>query len=99
MVNLGAISLGVALEVEHRPDLYGAGKAARLCSFPLEKHWISIVSGQCLAHVRYQWLPKTYPGIVNRAPHLYVASFLGMTQGSLSMIRKELSEQKEQSSK
>lgn len=99
MVNFGAISMGVALEVEHRPDLYEVGKAARPRSFPLEKHWISIVLGQCLAHVRYQWLPKTYPSIINRVPHRFVASFLGMTQGSFSRIRRELREQKEQSSK
>ena len=60
----------------------------------LKEHWENkIALGQYSAIARYQWFLKTYPGIIDRVPHRYVASFLGMTPVSLSRIRRELREQ------
>ncbi|HYH15700.1 MAG TPA: Crp/Fnr family transcriptional regulator [Flavisolibacter sp.] len=39
------------------------------------------------ARQRYEALEKQYPGISNRAPLKYIASYLGITQVSLSRIR------------
>jgi CRP-like cAMP-binding protein len=41
------------------------------------------------AKERYLELGKKYPGLVNRAPLKYIASYLGITQVSLSRIRAE----------
>jgi CRP-like cAMP-binding protein len=40
---------------------------------------------------RYTIFMKIYPGLLNRIPHHYIASYLGVTPESLSRIRKELS--------
>jgi CRP-like cAMP-binding protein len=41
------------------------------------------------AAARYQDFLKTYPNLINRIPHHYVASYLGITPESLSRIRNE----------
>jgi len=38
---------------------------------------------------RYNHLLEIYPNLVNRIPHHYIASYLGITPESLSRIRKE----------
>jgi CRP-like cAMP-binding protein len=40
------------------------------------------------ASTRYAMFLKIYPNVVNRIPLSYVASYLGITQSSLSRIRK-----------
>ena len=42
------------------------------------------------ARERYQELERTFPGLLNRGPLKYVASYLGITQVSLSRIRAEM---------
>jgi len=42
------------------------------------------------ATTRYLMFLETYPNVVNRIPLSYVASFLGITQSSLSRIRKNI---------
>lgn len=42
---------------------------------------------------RYQWFLKTYPGLIDRIPHKYIASFLNMTPVTLSNVRKEVREE------
>ena len=42
------------------------------------------------ATTRYQMFLEIYPNVVNRVPLSYVASFLGITQSSLSRIRKNI---------
>jgi hypothetical protein len=39
------------------------------------------------ARERYEELERLYPGITNRAPLKYIASYLGVTQVSISRIR------------
>jgi CRP-like cAMP-binding protein len=41
------------------------------------------------AAARYQDFLKTYPNLINRIPHHYVASYLGVTPESLSRIRNK----------
>lgn len=41
----------------------------------------------CTAEQRYEILLQTYPNILNRIPLKFIASFLGITQVSLSRIR------------
>ena len=41
----------------------------------------------CTAEQRYEILLQTYPTILNRIPLKFIASFLGITQVSLSRIR------------
>lgn len=38
---------------------------------------------------RYNNMLKIYPGLLNRIPHHYIASYLGVTPESLSRIRKK----------
>ena len=38
---------------------------------------------------RYRWFLDAYPGIIDRAPHRCIASFLNMTPVTLSRLRKE----------
>lgn len=66
----------------------------RMLQASLKEHWENkIALGQFSALERYQWFLRSYPGILDRVPHRYVASFLGMTPVSLSRIRRELREQ------
>ena len=46
------------------------------------------------AEEKYQKLLEIQPGIVNRAPQQYIASYLGITPETLSRIRKQLAERR-----
>lgn len=56
--------------------------------------WEKLVRVQPLvaqnAATRYQSFLTTYPQLANRVPLSYLASYLGMTQSSLSRIRKNI---------
>ncbi len=41
----------------------------------------------CVAKERYQWFLKEYPGLIDKIPHSYIASFLSVTPVTLSRIR------------
>lgn len=56
--------------------------------FDLKQRTISMITDS--ATERYKGLQKQYPQILLQAPLKYVASYLGITDTSLSRIRKEL---------
>ena len=51
----------------------------------------ALISGDALS--KYKWFLKEYPNLLNRVPHYYIASFLGITPTQLSRIRKTFSQQ------
>lgn len=67
----------------------------RLLRDALKTHWESkTVLVQYTAVERYQWFLKSYPGLIERVNHKYIASFLGMSPVSLSRTRRVVREQK-----
>lgn len=42
------------------------------------------------ARGRYEWFLQEYPGLIDRIPHYYVASFLSITPVTLSRVRRAL---------
>lgn len=38
---------------------------------------------------RYRWFLEEYPGVIDRAPHRHIASFLNITPVTLSRLRRE----------
>ncbi len=51
----------------------------------------ALVSGDAMS--RYKWFLSEYPNLLNRIPHYYIASFLGITPTQLSRTRKTFSQQ------
>ncbi len=41
------------------------------------------------ANYRYEKFLKLYPGLINKIPHHYIASYIGITPESLSRVRKQ----------
>lgn len=48
---------------------------------------------QYSAAQRYRWFLDNYPGVIDRIPHRYVASYLNMTPVTLSKMRHQLRQQ------
>jgi len=67
-------------------DLERAGRKMAIYAFLLGQQRIESLRFHD-ARQRYEQLEKQYPGISNRAPLKYIASYLGITQVSLSRIR------------
>ncbi len=44
----------------------------------------------CNAEQRYLWFLEHYEGLIDKIPHHYIASYLGMTTITLSRIRSKL---------
>lgn len=60
----------------------------RFLSRSLRRHWESkMILSQFSAKERYHWFLETYPGVIDKVNHHYVASFLGMTPVTLSRVR------------
>ena len=51
----------------------------------------ALITGDTAA--KYKWFLNEYPNLLNRIPHYYIASFLGMTPTQLSRVRKAFSQQ------
>lgn len=60
--------------------------------FALKKKSLSMITDS--AEARYLQLLKEHPEIIQQAPLKYIATYLGITDTSLSRIRKELSKKK-----
>lgn len=60
--------------------------------FELKNHTLSMITDQ--AKDRYLNLIETQPEIINNVPLKYIASFLGVTDTSLSRIRKDIFNQR-----
>lgn len=57
-------------------------------------HWtVKTVIRQFDARGRYLWFLESYPGVIDRIPHKYVASFLNITPVTLSRVRRALKEE------
>ncbi len=57
------------------------------------EHWeIKTAMYQLSASQRYLWFVERYEGLIDRVRHKHIASFLGITPGSLSRLRKKLKE-------
>lgn len=66
----------------------------RLLRMSLKLHWeCKIMLAQYTATERYVWFLKSFPGLIDRVSHKYIASFLGITPVQLSRIRHALREQ------
>lgn len=48
------------------------------------------IVNQLDARGRYEWFLQEYPGLIDRIPHYYVASFLSITPVTLSRVRMAL---------
>lgn len=44
------------------------------------------------ARGRYEWFLQRYEGLINRIPHVYIASFLGISPVTLSRLRRKKKE-------
>lgn len=56
-----------------------------------QMHWdIKTVACQKTARDRYLWFLEAYPGVIDLIPHHYIATYLDMTQVTLSRVRREL---------
>lgn len=59
----------------------------------LRRHWeVKVVMYQYNAMERYQWFLRAYPGLNEQVSGRHIASFLGMTQVTLSRLRRTLRE-------
>lgn len=67
---------------------------ARLLADSWQENWdVKMVLTQMKARERYLWFLETYPGLIDKVPNKYVASFLGMTPVTLSRLRGALREE------
>lgn len=59
----------------------------------LKRHWaVKSAMYQYDATQRYQWFLRAYPGLHQQVSGKHIASFLGMTQVTLSRLRRNLRE-------
>lgn len=86
------LPLGVVLELlEEYPQLYRLYSAFLLDA--LKRHWeVKAAMYQYTAMERYQWFLRAYPGLCHQVSGKHIASFLGMTQVTLSRLRRTLRE-------
>lgn len=65
----------------------------RLLWDALQAHWeTKMVLYQYPALQRYQWFLRKHPGVAERVNNKYIATYLGMTDVTLSRLRKALRE-------
>lgn len=65
----------------------------RLLLMGAAEHWeIKTVLYQYTAAQRYEWFLQCYEGLIDRVPHVHIASFLGITPVTLSRLRRKRKE-------
>lgn len=69
-------------------------EVARLCNRLLQDAWnmhfeLESAIRSMSSKERYLWFLDAYPGVIDRIPHRYVASLLGMTPVTLSRVRTQ----------
>ena len=69
----------------------------QLLIFSFSMHWeIKLTLCRNTAMQKYQWFLEKYPGLIDRISNKCIASFLGMTQVTLSKLRRVLREKENQ---
>ena len=69
-----------------RPELYQV--LLRLFMRAFQRHWEhKILLNHSSAAQRFAWLEERYPGLIDKVPNVYIASFLGMSPVTLSRIK------------
>ncbi len=58
-----------------------------MCTAVAEQWEIKTALYQHTAAQRYEWFLQRYEGIIDRIPHIYIASFLGVTPVTMSRLR------------
>lgn len=77
--------------MEEYPQLYRLYSTFLLEA--LKCHWeVKAAMYQYTAMERYQWFLRTYPGLYHQVSGKHIASFLGMTQVTLSRLRRAMRE-------
>lgn len=77
--------------LEEYPQLYRL--YSEFLHVALKRHWeVKSAMYQYDAMERYQWFLRTYPGLHHQVSGKHIASFLGMTQVTLSRLRRTLRE-------
>lgn len=77
--------------LEEYPQLYQMYN--RFLRVALKRHWeVKSAMYQYDAMERYQWFLRAYPGLHHQVSGKHIASFLGMTQVTLSRLRRALRE-------
>ena len=77
--------------LEEYPQLYQL--YTKMLLKALAQHWgVKTAMHQYDATRRYQWFMRTYPGLHQQISGKHIASFLGMTQVTLSRLRRTLRE-------
>lgn len=77
--------------LEEYPQLYQLYSS--FLQVALKRHWeVKSAMYQYAAMERYQWFLRTYPGLHHQVSGKHIASFLGMTQVTLSRLRRTLRE-------
>ena len=96
-INVEALEDTVVISFEARvlmPYLFRDPELMNICMARMADIYAEqILHKRMLCHTtaaeRYRWFLDAYPGIIDRAPHRCIASFLNMTPVTLSRLRKE----------
>ncbi|MEQ2455804.1 Crp/Fnr family transcriptional regulator [Flavonifractor hominis] len=81
--------------LEQRPEHYRVYSEFLLKA--LRTHWeVKTIMYQYPALQRYQWFLRAYPGLSEQVSGKHIASFLGMTQVTLSRLRRTLREEQQE---
>lgn len=68
-----------------------AAMITKLLTNAFDEHYLhKIVIQTYDAEQRYIWFLKHYRGLIDKVPHRYIASYLGMTTVTLSRVRSSL---------